>query len=877
MTRIAILSAIVFFNAVIPGAAFAEEATSTPELATVTIRLSVVAPGGTLYDDDITVEECPVVEGTATTTVHAKCALDQSGLAVSWSSFGDDYFLDSVEGQTNDFENGAFWNWWTDLEYGQTALNKHELSEGERVLVALGLFPLKIESDTATPAEGSDATVTAYAFGFDDAFNPVWNAADGATIYANGATTTASALGTLVLNVATLDHIDVHAEKDGYVASDTLTLIPRSARANVTVRNGTDIAFAGVVNLASPSAPDIELSPSNATSTYPTPARSVLAVLADIDGQQDTFSITDLQYFSSFNSFFVNCITITEEACGAWQYVVNDIYPAVGMDGYALSDSDTAYIYFGSPRRVSLATSTVEVGVEFTALAEAYDPVADTYGPAEGYTLGVTQENPDDFFSPIIIATSTADAEGKSSFALPQAGIYAVGIAEDFFFPSSALTVTEATPTEEAEDEEDPPPPEGSPSGGGGGGGSAHTVFNSSQALSFLAGKQNAEGSFPNELLSDWVALAFAARDAEPAARELLTKYLKTHTPPSSTVTDYERHAMALMALDINPYNGAPADYITPIVNAFDGVQFGEPSLVNDDIFALIPLLRAGYGTSDEMIIRGAAFIVSKQKASGSWESSVDVTSAAVQALAPLASLPGVESALANAKQYLNGAQRPDSGWGNSFSTSWTVQAIAAYGESPAQWAPSGLYPTEYLALRQSSDGGMESTTDDENTRIWSTAYAVPAAEGKTWHTLLHEFQKPTASPSAPSGGSGLTLGASTSTPQMTNETPGATEETATTTPDTEIAPEPEPEAPAIENITDDARDAVGNAQPVQSDGIVAQKPDSDVDVEVPMSLNASNQLASVAAVNLDWFPRFLTWMLTLSDSAVRFLMGFLP
>lgn len=871
MTRIAILSAIVFFTATIPGAAFAEEATSTPGLQTVTIHLSVAAPSATLYDADIKVTECPIVDGSATTTLNAKCALDQSGLAVFWSPFGDDYFLDSVDGNANDFENGAFWNWWEDLEYGQTALNKHELAEGEHLLVALGVFPLKIEPDTAEPAEGSDVSITAYAFGFDGAFNPVWNVSDGATIYANGATTTTSSNGIALLTASSLDPIDVYAEKEGYVQSDTLTLTPRPARANVTVRNGSDIAFAGAVDLAPPSAPDVLLSPTNSTSTFPVPARSALATLAAIDTTEESFSVTNLQYFDSFGAFFVNCITITEEACGMWQYTVNGAYPAVGMDAYALSDGDTAYIYFGSPRRVTLATSTIEAGTEFTALAEAYDPAADTYGPAEGFTLGVTRENPDDPFSPIVVATSTAGADGTTLFTLSLPGTYAVGIAEDFFFPSSALMVTEASSTETgAEEPADESQNETPASGGGGGGGSAHTVFNSSLALSFLAGKQQADGSFANILLSDWAALAFAAHSAEAEAKERLVAYLKTSAPQTSSVTDYERHAMALMALNINPYDGAGSDYITPIVTAFDGTQFGDPSLVNDDIFALIPLLKAGYGANDAMIDAGVAFVVSKQKESGSWEGSVDVTAAAVQALAPLSSLPNVGDTLAKAKQYLHSTQKFDGGWGNSFSTSWAAQAIHAFGEAPNAWQPGGIYPSEYLALNQWSDGGMGLATDDENTRVWASAYAIPAAESKTWHMLLNAFPKPAAeTAAAQAGGSGSVLGASTSTTSTTDETSdGTPEETATTTPDA-VAPEPEPES-----VVEEKKQNSKPTEPIRVTEVPETPGSSD---DIPVSPDVPEQRASAATANISWLSQFFALMLHVADQAVRFLAGFLP
>ncbi|MEK9153637.1 MAG: hypothetical protein AAB723_03500, partial [Patescibacteria group bacterium] len=41
------------------------------------------------------------------------------------------------------------------------------------------------------------------------------------------------------------------------------------------------------------------------------------------------------------------------------------------------------------------------------------------------------------------------------------------------------------------------------------------------------------------------------------------------------------------------------------------------------------------------------------------------------------------------------------------------------------------------------SDGGFEDTSVATDTRIWTTAYVVPAALGKTWGEILGSFQKP--------------------------------------------------------------------------------------------------------------------------------------
>src|SRR3989344_3898732 len=113
--------------------------------------------------------------------------------------------------------------------------------------------------------------------------------------------------------------------------------------------------------------------------------------------------------------------------------------------------------------------------------------------------------------------------------------------------------------------------------------------FNTSTALEFLASKQNADGSYASALLTDWAAIAFGSAndsvcyEACSAARQKLRMYLFSAKPELSSVTDYERHAMALLSLGINPYVEAGTDYIAPIVSAFDGTQVGDATLINDD------------------------------------------------------------------------------------------------------------------------------------------------------------------------------------------------------------------------------------------------------------------------------------------------------
>lgn len=581
-----------------------------------------------------------------------------------------------------------------------------------------------------------------------------------------------------------------------------VTVLPEDT-ATITLRDNGTIVGPFTVTLAGSSAAPVELSSTGATTTYAISARSVLAELTELDAAHTEFDITDLQYFTSFNSFLINCIYVPTASavpdCFNWTYAVNGSFPFVGMDTYTLQNGDTADIFFGSQWQVSIDKAAVVTDESFVVTAEVYSPSSGLYGPAIGETIGAVQF--DSNFIATEFATSTVDANGQATLSLPNEGTYYIGIASSGYFPNSPVMVTTPPP---------PPPASGGGGGGGGGGGISHTQLNVSTALAYLTGQQHSDGSFDSSFLSDWAALAFAAIDSGEAKTKL-HEYLISTTPVLSSVTDYERHTLALEALGINPYSGTAIDYIAHIVSSFDGTQIGDSHLDNDDIFALFPLLHAGYSVSDSFIQKIVAFILSVQNENGSWDGSVDMTAAAIQALVLVQSLPNVPTAIEKAKGYLHIGQQVNGGFGNSFSTSWALQAIAALNEPTSSWAPYAYMPQDYLASLQQSDGGVESASSSVQTRVWATAYAIPASLNRTWDSLLQSFAKPSpdggghgATPTASSNVATSTLSAATSTPAVESVSTSAppavlTSVASTTTATTSVAHQTKPKIKAVQ------------------------------------------------------------------------------
>ncbi len=493
------VTVIVFFFST--SSIFASTASST------TIFLHVETSTTTAYTGNLTVTPCDSPSASSTTTGY--CALNQIASSTIWSAWGDDMFLDTVQGQGNDYTNNYYWAWFSNNEYGQTALNKHSLSEGEYLVVTITKMPLKIET--------SSTTLSVFEFGLDSSWNPVWIASVGSTLI-QGTTTT-------------------YAHKDGFLDSRP------------------------VANIVPPQT----TTPTNESQEQETTYRDHSRSSAGGGGQITTSSPTPTPFV----------------------------------------------------------------------------PIAD------------------------------AD-----------------------------------------------------------------------KAIQFLVSLQKADGSFGSSLYTDWAALAFSTQPSLEAYKKIV-EYERATNPSFSRTTDYERHAMALLALGINPHTGTKVSYIDPIVRAYDGIQIGDPELVNDDMFALFPLIHTGYTSSDSIIQNITAYIISKQKPDGSWDTSTDMTAAGIQALSLVPSERGVSHALDQAKEFLLSAQGLDGGFGSSYTTSWVIQAIYALDESPRDWIKNGKSPLDSLARTQESDGGFERMSAGNDTRTWATAYALPALSGTPWTKLLHTYPKP--------------------------------------------------------------------------------------------------------------------------------------
>ncbi|MDQ5970569.1 MAG: hypothetical protein QG603_346, partial [Patescibacteria group bacterium] len=439
--------------------------------------------------------------------------------------------------------------------------------------------------------------------------------------------------------------------------------------------------------------------------------------------------------YDSFGSFYLKCILPAGgvELCDNWQYAVANSTSMQSIDANILAGEQSVGVFFGSPHRLNFETSHINTNTEFLVKAENYNYINNTWDPLLGVSIGVTVPNPDDMWNPSVISTHPVDASGRAFLLITEPNTYNLGIVEDFYLPSYEIIV--ATPTAVAT-------PTSSSGGASSSTLSVKKSFDLTLALDYLQSVQAVDGSFGGgKLFSDWVAIAYGAANVTGSSRDALLAYLKNNIESGAFLTDKERRIMALLALGENPYDFVGMNYIASIIKEFDGQQFGDSALVNDDIFALMALLGSGYDQNDDIIDKTVLYILAKQEADGSWTKSVDMTAAAIQALKPLSlNSEEISRILDKAEQYMVSKQADDGGFGSVYSTAWASQAMTVMNKN---WIKNNNMPLDYLAKQQATDGAAVAQVESVASRIWATSYAIPAVLGKDWSSIFKKVTKP--------------------------------------------------------------------------------------------------------------------------------------
>jgi hypothetical protein len=498
---------------------------------------------------------------------------------------------------------------------------------------------------------------------------------------------------------------------------------------DILIRNNDNILFEGEVSFSEEG--ELTILDSNGIE-HLVNKRSVLGLIYSLSQREGSlFQISNLQYYSSFDSFYLKCITSNgEDFCDNWQFVVNGQTPYVGIDKVILTGNEDIIFYFGTPHRVNLTSNSFSVNSQIDVVAQKYDYTNNTWNSLNNVTISVGVKNEQELWNPTILKEIQVSNEGEANFELDTVGEYILGIKEDFLYPSYTIFVTE--------NNEDTTEDVSNNSSGSTSGGVSQDVYNFSleKLISFISTNQKADGSFGGSMYTDWMALGISQNSNLNLVSNNLKSYYRSNIPDFSSLTDRERYILALLSLNINPYTHNNIDYVKPIVDSFDGQQIGDRTLFNDDIFALIILSHLGFDSSDEIIRETVSSLILKQGVDGSF-GSIDMSAAALEALYNFKDINGVNNSINKIYEYLLSKQESDGNFGNIFSTSWVVSSLSNKSFS-SNVTSKGV---EYLKKNQKEDGSLiDGSTQN---KIWLSSYVLPALNFYSWNDLLSHFSNP--------------------------------------------------------------------------------------------------------------------------------------
>lgn len=712
-------------------------ASTTP--AQVNVRVQFETINGQLADETFTVTECPVLPGSSTTSLTAWCAVEQlatrEGWAVTPSIFGDALFLSAV-----DTYDGADFNWWAFFHnntFASDALNQYILQPNDHILLSYGVFPSRLAASTTSPGLGEVVTISVETFGFDSSYAASWLPATSATFTVNGIDTMTS--GTLHLTASSSTPYTITATTPGSFKTDALTITPQLPQGSALVRLETVSGTLFSQTIAFSACED-------GSGGQTLNAKCALDAVGTQQGWQIDYNQFGSQYFldkvdSHATDFGQNLY---------WLWFHNDTFATDAVNEYIVSPNDELLFTFGVlPTRLTVSTTIPTVSTSLDIVAEQFG-FDESYNPA---------------WSPATNATFTINnlsaqqvSSGTLHLVISTTSPYSIAINKQGYTASTitltpTTTVSSSTSTDTGE----------SGCSSCSGGGSEQTESQPSDreqaiddAITYLISQQQSDGGFGSLLFSDWVAMAYGTYQSSDSAftnsRSALITYLTDSSVDSQLhiITDYERHVLGLIAL-----NQSADRYQQSILNRFDGTQFGAPTLINDDIFAMLAL--DALGCCQTEMQAAADFIISKQDQQTGRISGPDLTAAAIRALRTIYSEN--HEAIAKAREYLKSQQESDGRIGGSIvdidTTSWTLDALGTMGETTlGSWfTDSGETPLSHVLSKQEADGsfGMQN-------RVWSTAYAVLG--------LQHRWNPQRTVETSSSGG-----GASTLTTQTTSST----------------------------------------------------------------------------------------------------------
>lgn len=282
-------------------------------------------------------------------------------------------------------------------------------------------------------------------------------------------------------------------------------------------------------------------------------------------------------------------------------------------------------------------------------------------------------------------------------------------------------------------------------------------ILATDESLQYLADHQDTSGgiieesdSVPSDGITAWTVIAFASAGYDPATvkqsgGQSLIDYIKSRSCTYSTTTDIERTVLAVSAAGLNASNFGGCDLLAKI-DTLTNINTG---VIGDGLVSSVFGVLAV--RSQEKLINQSTidYIVNSQADDGGWSSGwgeeANITAQTIMALVS-SGYDKSAAAITKAKQYLKNLQTDSGGikydtnaWTttpDAFSDAYTLQAIAALGESPIDtyWLASDKSILDDIATLKKADGAYRFSLDPDYgdlTPVWTTAMIIPALEGK--------------------------------------------------------------------------------------------------------------------------------------------------
>lgn len=276
--------------------------------------------------------------------------------------------------------------------------------------------------------------------------------------------------------------------------------------------------------------------------------------------------------------------------------------------------------------------------------------------------------------------------------------------------------------------------------------------------IGYLADNQNDDGSiagFGGE--TDWSIIAVEAAGEDAAALEngsgvSAVDFIKNEVP--SDGTDVARKVLAIASTGGDSASFGGTNYNTALASYFNNGQFDVETLLNDDMFAIMAISKAGDPALYALAQDSLDFLLANQGADGGFSYTTEVcdffcgtdsndTAAAIIAMKAAAAMglthDDLETAQADALAYLLSTQQPDGGFAydafagvsDGSSTAWSLMALNAVGPSVEAQAAAAR---DWLLANQNDDGGFSyGAFGITNSDTFTTAHAVIALLGTTW------------------------------------------------------------------------------------------------------------------------------------------------